>query len=107
MSDVQDLFRAQRHAWLMDCRATARKLLTTREEIIIDDVTKLCPRPSYVHKNVTGSVFKDVDFEMCGIVPATKPSSNKRWVMKWRLREEDLSLTMRQVRRARQPEMAE
>lgn len=106
VAKMNDLFVKERQDWINDCRATARELLTTRESITVEDVLKVCPRPRYIHKNVTGSVFKDSDFVMCGWAKATKASSNGRWIMKWTLSGEHLT-SMRAIRRARQPEMSE
>jgi hypothetical protein len=104
---MNDLFTKERQDWIDDCRTTARKLLTVREEITIEDVLKKHPRPRYIHRNTTGQVFKHTDFEMCGWAKATKTSSRGRWIMKWKLHAEAFPMTMRQIRRARQPEMSE
>lgn len=107
MAKMNDLFARERQDWIEDCRSAARKLLTVRESVTIEDVLKICPRPKYIHKNVTGSVFKDTGFVMCGWTKAMKASSNGRWIMKWKLNEEPIPLTLRQRNRARQPEMSE
>jgi hypothetical protein len=99
-------FAKERQEWINDCRETARKLLTVRASITVEDVLKICPRPRYIHKNVTGSVFRDPDFVMCGWTKATKSSSNGRWIMRWTLSCETLT-SLREIRRARQPEMSE
>lgn len=108
MNNVRELFHRQREAWIEDCRATARHLLIARPgiEITIEDVLAECPRPSYVHRNTTGHVFRSDDFKHCGWVQARKPSSNRRWIMKWTL-SDDVLVTLKQIRRARQPEMVE
>lgn len=105
---VPDLFKAQRHEWLEECRTEARRLLTARpgREITVEDVLELCPRPTYIHRNSIGGIFRDDDFRSSGWTQARKASSNKRWIMKWRLSDERLA-TMNHVRRARQPEMVE
>lgn len=72
----------------------------------MEDVLAVCERPSYVHRNLTGNIFRDSDFVMDGWTPARKASSNRRWIMKWRLRERPLPM-MRFIRRARQSEMVE
>jgi hypothetical protein len=107
MSDVKDLFQKERQAWLLDCQAAARKLLRTRLDITIEDVLEVCPRPSYIHKNTTGSVFRHDDFVAFAFAKARKPSSHSRYVMRWRLSDDARQATLRQVRRARQPEMSE
>jgi hypothetical protein len=106
-NDMQDLFQQQKKEWLEDCRTVARKLLATRTEITIEDVLRETPRPSYIHKNTTGQVFKHPDFKMCGIARSNRSVSKGRWVMKWTLNAEAFPLTMQQVRRSRQEAFVE
>jgi hypothetical protein len=87
MKTARDLFQLERLEWIEDCRSTAKNLLQTRENITIEDVLEVCPRPSYIHRNVTGQIFKDNDFISVGYVPARKPSSNGRVIRLWGLRE--------------------
>ena len=92
-----DLFAKEKLAWLEDCRLAARKLLSVREEITIEDVLAVCPRPSYIHRNTTGQVFKCEDFKACGWTKARKLSSRGRWIMKWRLSDHVSPQAMRQL----------
>ena len=100
MSSMQDLFKTERETWLDDARAAARRLLTTRHEITIEDVLAICPRPTYVHRNVSGQLFKHDDFKASGFTKSTRSVSKGRWIMRWKLNQEAFPLTMTQVRRA-------
>ena len=95
MSDVQDMFRRDREAWIEEARATARRLLVARQEITIEDVLTECPRPTHIHRNTTGSVFKHDDFAPCGLTKSRRTISRGRYVMKWRLNAEQLPVLMR------------
>lgn len=103
---MNDLFARERQDWVEDCQAAARKLLVTKEEITIEDVLRICPRPRYIHRNTTGSVFKHSDFRMCGFTKSQRAVSKGRWIMKWKLNEDSFPLTMRQIQRSRQKDMA-
>lgn len=81
-----DLFSTAKQDYLARARATARRLLVSRDYITIDDVREVCALPAYLHRNLLGSVFKTDDFQMVGIVKARRKSSNGRWVMKWSLK---------------------
>src|ERR1044072_315419 len=84
---AQDLFQRERNEWLHDARMTAKRLLRTRYYITIEDVLKSCPRPSYVHRNVTGHVFQDDDFVFKGYTKSRRPISNGRTISFWTLKE--------------------
>jgi hypothetical protein len=79
---INGLFTEQKQAWLEEARYTARKLLETRESVTIEDVLKECPRPSYLHRNVCGSVF-DSDFKSVGFTKSKRPVSKGRWIQQW------------------------
>lgn len=96
---MSDLFAKERQQWIDDCQATARKLLTHREEITVEDVLAECPRPKYIHRNTTGQVFKHPDFRMTGFTKSRRTISKGRWIMKWGFAEDRFPLTMHQVRR--------
>jgi hypothetical protein len=83
---VLDLFAQSKVQWLADARQTARELLKTRDEITIEDVLEVCPKPSYLHRNTVGSVFHSGDFKVVDTAFAKKPSSNKRRICVWGLR---------------------
>ncbi len=87
MSDVQDLFKKQKQAWLESARSTAKKLLRNRLSITVEDVLERCPRPSYIHRNTTGMIFHDKDFKAVGWMSSRRPAMNGRPVRVWRLAE--------------------
>lgn len=80
-----DLFAQSKEQWLAEARQTARELLRTREEITIEDILEKCPRPAYIHRNSTGSVFLHKDFVVVGFTRAKKHSSNGRIICVWGL----------------------
>lgn len=82
---VQDLFGISREQWLEGARLTARRLLRTKSKITIEDVLERYPRPKYLHRNTTGSVFKTDMFVPVGYVPARKLTSHKRIIRLWTL----------------------
>lgn len=96
---VPDLFQSTREEWLTEARATARKLLTMQRTITIEDVLKECPRPSYLHRNVTGNVFHDKDFKLCGYAKSKRPISNGRVISVWTLNEAHMPFVVGQVYR--------
>ena len=63
---MKDLFKKEREAWIENARVTARKLLDNKSLITIEDVLKECPRPPYLHRNTTGSIFRCDDFVAVG-----------------------------------------
>jgi len=80
---VQDLFSVTREQWLEGARTTAKKLLCSRSNITIEDVLDIYPRPKYLHRNTTGSVFQDERFQPVGYTTAKKPSSHHRVIRIW------------------------
>lgn len=85
MSDVRDLFQREKIAWLDSARAVAIKLLQVRKKITVEDVLKECPRPTYIHRNTTGSIFKSPDFVASGWTASKRPAMNSRYVRQWSL----------------------
>lgn len=82
---MQDMFEYSRHAWLEECRSIAKRLLRNTENITIEDVTKVCPRPTYLHPNVTGSVFNQ-EFRPVGFTIAKRAEAKGRIIRQWRLK---------------------
>lgn len=82
---MQDLFSITRDDWLEGARVTARRLLRERMKITIEDVLDVFPRPKYLHRNITGSVFQHEAFQAIGYTNAKKPSSNGRVIRFWSL----------------------
>lgn len=86
---MQDVFKAERQAWLDSARATARGLLLDMPLVTIEDVLKECPRPTFLHRNITGQVFKSPDFRCVGWRKSSRPLMNGRHVRLWRLADAD------------------
>ncbi|MDB5422569.1 MAG: hypothetical protein JWR59_2516 [Brevundimonas sp.] len=84
---VQDLFSLNREQWLNGARKVAYQLLQTRLTITIEDVLELYPRPKYLHRNTTGSVFKDEWFQPVGYVLSKRVISHGRVIRLWSLSE--------------------
>lgn len=85
---VQDLFNKTRDQWLNGARVVAKNLLKTRHTITIEDVLELYPRPKYLHRNTTGSVFKDEWFTPIGYTLSKRTISHKRVIRLWGLSEQ-------------------
>lgn len=83
---MKDLFKKEREAWIENARVTARKLLENKSLITIEDVLKECPRPPYLHRNTTGSIFRYDDFVPVGWRKSERPLMNGRFVRVWRMR---------------------
>lgn len=96
---AQDLFKREREAWLQDCRATARKLLQRKSEITINDVLAECPRPTYIHENATGSVFKDNDFRLVRYTKSHSRTAHRRVIGVWGLSQLQLPLNIHEYRK--------
>lgn len=96
---MSDLFGQAKLDWLDECRAEARKLLTYRDEITIEDVLDKCPRPKYLHPNTTGNVFKHPDFKKTRVGYSRRAVSHGRLIYYWTLVE--LPNTMKQINRMR------
>lgn len=88
MSDIQDLFKAEKEAWIESCRSVARTLLARKPAITIEDVLELNPRPDYVHKNATGVVFKHKDFKPISWRASRRAAMNHRYVRVWVLADQ-------------------
>lgn len=86
--DTRSLFSLSAREWIDQCRVSARELLMHREQITIDDVLKENPRPQYVHRNATGTVFKHGDFKWLGVTKATHKAANRRLVSIWGLADD-------------------
>jgi hypothetical protein len=85
-----DLFKTAKQDYLVKARIVARKLLERREYVTIDDVREACPLPSYLHRNLLGSVFQTDDFQFVGYARARRKTSNGREVKKWALKHPPL-----------------
>lgn len=84
--DIKDLFGKEREEWLESARHEAKKLLSRRYSITIEDVLAVCPKPTYLHRNTIGSVFNG-DFVPIGFSKSKRTVSRGRWIRTWRLRD--------------------
>lgn len=84
----QTLFRQSAHEWIDEAQHAAEKLLMKMEVITIEDVLSVCPRPSYLHPNVTGGVFQNSIFKHQGFAVSKRSISNGRIIRVWTLQEE-------------------
>lgn len=85
---VPDLFNKTREQWLNGARNVAFQLLKTRTKITIEDVLELYPRPKYLHRNTTGSVFKNEWFQAIGYTASKRKQSHGRVIRLWTLSDE-------------------
>lgn len=82
---ANDLFAQERQVWVDDARAVARKLLMERTYITINDVLKKCPRPTYLHRNTNGQVFRHKDFKTYGFEKSKAKLAKGRIICQWQL----------------------
>lgn len=85
---VPDLFHRTREQWLSGARKVAYNLLQTRHTVTIEDVLELYPRPNYLHRNTTGSVFKDNWFQPVGFTISKRAISHGRVIRQWALSDQ-------------------
>lgn len=85
---INDVFELTKTEWLDECRKVAHELLRTNPSITVDDVTKRVPRPTYIHRNATGSIFNS-EFKVVGLAKSTRKEANGRRVYRWALRNSD------------------
>lgn len=84
---MQDVFRSEREAWLEDARAVAHRMIEERgAPVTIEDVLQECPKPSYIHRNAVGAVFRSPAFKAVGWAPSRRTAMNGRYVRKWSLK---------------------
>lgn len=82
---IQDRFNFDREDYLEQCRSTAKRLLRNGGTVTIEDITRLCPRPTYLHPNIMGSVF-DNQFRQVGFTAAKNPAAKGHIIRIWTLR---------------------
>lgn len=73
-------------SWLSQAQATAHLLAATNGECTIDDVLRICPRPSNISPNATGSVFAGKKWKVIGHTNTTKISGHAREIKIWALK---------------------
>lgn len=82
---IQNRFNFDREDYLEQCRETAKRLLRHGGTVTIEDVSKLCPRPTYLHPNIMGSVFNK-EFKQVGFKTAKNPAARGHVIREWVLR---------------------
>lgn len=85
---IQGLFQQTARDWVNEARHEAQKLLMKMDRITIEDVLIVCPRPQYLHPNITGTVFQSNVFKHIGFTISRRSTSNGRVIRVWGLREE-------------------
>lgn len=85
-TSLNSLFVQGKESWLDNARHTARKIIANRGTCTIEDVLEQCPRPSYLHRNTTGQVFKSPEFVPVGFASSRRNISNGRAIRVWRLK---------------------
>ncbi len=85
---TRELWKQEAEDWLNEARKTARDLLLKRQTCTIEDVLQVCPRPSYLHRNLTGSVFKDDIFRPVGYTKSRRRLEKASVIRIWELKEE-------------------
>lgn len=83
-----DLFVKERQDWLDKARHTAEKIALVNGRVDIEDVLEKCPRPKYLHRNVTGKVFTHDIFKVSGFKKSRRTISKGRIICVWTLRSE-------------------
>lgn len=84
--DWVELLETHRPDYLSAARDAARKLLSERQSITINDVRDICPPPSDIDPRVMGAVFRHADFEATGeFVLSSRTTCHRRPIQKFRL----------------------
>ena len=79
------LLEEHRPDYLTLARDAARKLLSERDSITINDVRAVCPPPSDIDPRVMGAVFRHADFEATGeFVLSSRTTCHRRPIQKFR-----------------------
>ena len=64
--------------WINACRVLAYQFAVEHGRVASDDVLKELPRPTLVHPNATGSIFRDKRFKLVGYKTSSKVSAHAR-----------------------------
>lgn len=83
-----DIFGSSREEYIEQAQKIARDLLLKRDTITIEDVTKLCPLPRYLHRNTLGRVFQNQIFKSVGYTTAKRVAARGHVIRVWTLRPE-------------------
>lgn len=65
-------------SWIAQAREFALLYAAKHGEVSADDVLKFCPRPSDVHKNSVGAIFRSKQLRLVGFKQSSKVSSHAR-----------------------------
>lgn len=60
--------------WITNARRVAVRLAQLNGTVTSDDVQKILPRPSEIHPNATGSVFRTKELRLVGFKASEKTS---------------------------------
>lgn len=104
---TRELWKQESIDWLVKARKAARDILLKRETCTIEDVLQICPRPSYLHRNLTGSVFKDEIFRPVGYIKSRRPIEKASVIRVWELKQEYWPVSMLAHRRRNIEEYSE
>ena len=85
---IQQRFNLDREQWLNGARKVAFNLLQTRHTVTIEDILELYPRPKYLHRNTTGSVFNNEWFQPIGYTQSKRKQSHGRVIRLWSLSDQ-------------------
>lgn len=86
LEDWLSLLETHRPDYLSEARDAARRLLSERPSITINDVRAVCPPPADIDPRVMGAVFRHADFEPTGeFVLSSRTTCHRRPIQKFRL----------------------
>jgi hypothetical protein len=84
--DWLDQLETNRRPYIEEARQTARKLLSTRPYITIDDVRAVLPPPEGVDPRVMGAVFKQDEFVSVGWTTSKRKVNHRRPIQRFKLK---------------------
>ena len=86
LEDWLSLLETHRPDYLSEARDAARKLLSERQSITINDVREVCPPPADIDPRVMGAVFRHRDFEATGeFVLSSRTTCHRRPIQRFAL----------------------
>jgi hypothetical protein len=90
MPNQQSLFdEIDGKKYLQDCRVLAEDIARRKGHVAQSDVNKVYPRPTNLHPNITGAIFRgNKKFKMIGIRESLTGSRKKGIERIWTIREE-------------------
>lgn len=84
----QGMFGVQAEEWLNKARHTAEKIAVENGKVDIEDVLEVCPRPRFLHRNITGKVFTKDVFRVVAFKKSRRAVSKGRMICVWGLKRE-------------------